>query len=102
MEEVFWWIPVAKMSLSISNFAAEIFSNNRGISLYHLQYTKHIKTRIYPITVEFVSKRPTRMLSANSQFEPAFVVLFILSFREVAEQPIYVRSGSFAADTFAS
>ena len=56
IEEVLWWIPVAKISLSISNFAAEIFSNNKGFSPYYVQCTKHTKAIIYPIVVEFVFK----------------------------------------------
>ena len=79
--EVLWQIPVAIMSSSILNFAAETFSKNRRISFYYLQYTKHIKAIIYPTNVEFVSKTLIRMLSANSQFEPAFVVSCNLSLR---------------------
>ena len=79
--EVLWQIPVAIMSLSILNFAAEIFSKNRGISSYYIQYTKHIKAKINPTILEFVSKTWIRMLSATSQFEPPFVVWCILSLR---------------------
>ena len=82
MVEVFWQIPVAIMSLSILNFAAEIFSKNRGIFSCYIQYTKHTKARIYPTILEFVSKTSVTMLSAISQFEPAFFfVSCILSLR---------------------
>ena len=59
----------------------ETFSKNKGISSYHIQYTKHIITRIYPTIIEFVSKTLIRLLSVYSQFEPAFVVPCFLSFR---------------------